>query len=432
METPVATKRGFIGPIVKVLQGVVSAQAIAFLALPILTRQFSPEAFGHFQIFQSVGAFILVFSSMRYEVALLRAESDEEFAAVARLCLYLCVGASAATGLICLLIAWFLPIPPEVRELLWTFPVVALVGGGLQALGYVVQRQGAFGVGAVAKIAQSSAYVGTGTLIGAVAPINLGLVVADLVGRAASIFVFARGRASMGIVFNRRPLHVPIKEVARRYKEYPRIAVPGGVVNTLGGLVTSAMLYGLFSTSISGQYGLVERAILLPLGMVAGAIGQVYTANLSHAIRTASPSIRTEYRRLLVRLTAIGIGPTVVAALVIPQVFDQIFGAEWKTAGELAQVMCPLFLVSFVSAPVHMVLTLLGYQFTQIAWDLGRLVLLTSAWTLVAHLQTDPKTALTIHTCAAVIAMLAYLALSDLAITRYLAGRLSANVQRTN
>ena len=97
MQTPVATKRAFIGPIVKVLQGVVSAQAIAFLALPILTRQFSPEAFGHFQIFQSVSAFILVFSSMRYEVALLRAESDEEFAAVARLCLYLCVGASAAT-----------------------------------------------------------------------------------------------------------------------------------------------------------------------------------------------------------------------------------------------------------------------------------------------------------------------------------------------
>ena len=36
-----------------VLRGTVVAQAIGFMALPILTRLFTPEAFGQLQLYQS-------------------------------------------------------------------------------------------------------------------------------------------------------------------------------------------------------------------------------------------------------------------------------------------------------------------------------------------------------------------------------------------
>ena len=89
-----------IRDIATVMRGTVIAQAIGFAALPILSRMFMPEAFGHYQLFISLLTLLLVFPTLRYEVALLRASGAREFRALAQLCLILILVVTAILGLL--------------------------------------------------------------------------------------------------------------------------------------------------------------------------------------------------------------------------------------------------------------------------------------------------------------------------------------------
>ncbi len=410
---------GFGGALVRVLQGAVVAQAIGFAALPILARQYGPEAFGHFQLYQMISAFLLLLASMRYEVALLRAETEREYAAVLRLCLLCCAGMTVVTALVCIAIAMCLELRPELRQLLWLLPLVTLFGGALQIMTYVVLRNEAFGIGAGAKVAQAVGYSGAGLAIGALSPFGLGLVIADILGRLLSFATFALHRPSVGRVLDGEVRRSEVFSAARRYREFPLISLPGGLVNTAGGTITSAMLYGYFDSHVSGQYGLVERSLLLPLGMLAGAIAQVYTARLASSLRAGKEEVVRTFRRLLGLLLATGVIPALVLGITAPELFVWTFGNQWRVAGEFAQIMSPMLLTTYLMAPVNMVLVVLGKQITQSVWEACRLAALLLAWMTITGLDYTPKEAIVLHTVASVVMMVAYILIADASIRRH-------------
>ena len=87
------------------LLGSAAAQAIPLLLGPLLTRLYSPEEFGRFQLFASVATNLAVLGCGRYEFALPLARDEAEAQALRRLCLrllmaltLLCVPGGALAG----------------------------------------------------------------------------------------------------------------------------------------------------------------------------------------------------------------------------------------------------------------------------------------------------------------------------------------------
>ena len=157
-----------------VLRGSVTAQAIGFLALPVLTRLFSPEAFGQFQLYQSALLLLLVTAAMRYEVALLQAGEGEELHSLVLLCVLINVGTAGLAAIVCWIVASVDGmVAADTRPLLWFMPLGVLLGGMLQTLGYLTLRGHAFSLGATAKTAQAGGYAVAGVGIGTFAPLSL-------------------------------------------------------------------------------------------------------------------------------------------------------------------------------------------------------------------------------------------------------------------
>src|SRR4051794_28489408 len=80
--------------VVVMLRGSLLAQAISFAVLPVLARMYAPEDFGRYQLFLSALGFLLLGASLRYEVAVINAETDEYAFSLARLCF--CINAAVA------------------------------------------------------------------------------------------------------------------------------------------------------------------------------------------------------------------------------------------------------------------------------------------------------------------------------------------------
>ena len=127
--------------ILAVLSGAIVSQAIGIGALPLLARLYSPEAFGALQIYMSAIGVLMMFTTLRYEVAILLPEDRTELAHLVWLCVVLNV---ALTPLLALLVwAWTRSgIPGAALDKLWYWllPPAFLVGGLLQTWTYLPIR----------------------------------------------------------------------------------------------------------------------------------------------------------------------------------------------------------------------------------------------------------------------------------------------------
>jgi len=401
-----------------ILRGSIIAQAIGFLVLPILSRLFTPDAFGTYQLFQSIFSILLVFASMRFEIALLRAENDPELRAT----FWLCLAVTAITTVMVSIAAASIVAsgwPASAVALpfsMWLFPLALLAGGIAQLLTYVVTRESAFSVSANSKMAQSGAYAVAGLLIGVVAPITSGLIVADILGRIA-----LAGFLLSWTFRRRRDLFEPastgqILAVAGKHRGFPLITVPGGIVNTLGSVLTPMMIYATFSPYVSGQFALVERSLTIPMALVVTAVSQVYMAGFAEALRTPGGSALLQFHKVVRNMALIGLLPVLVVMAFGPVIFVTLFGQRWELAGEFSRIMAPTYLFLLVAGAVNMTLLLLGRQKLQMAWEVGRLAAMVAIWTAIPFFALSEFTAVILHSVTTIAACVAFLAIAHLTL----------------
>lgn len=404
--------------IATVMRGTVLGQVVGLLVLPLLTRLYDPAAFGHFQLYQSATLVLVVFVSLRFEVALLRANDGRELQATLALCILSTLATSAALTGGWALVIWRwpalfaqFPAPP------WIIGLAALLIGTFQFLGYLATREQLYGVSANSKVTQAAGYAVIATVLGA-SRFPLGLVAADAVARLVASVPLLRGLRDRQLGGMRDLTPADLRAAAWKFREFPLITVFGGIVNSAGLVITPIMIYAKFSPEISGQFGLVERAISFPVAMVVAAISQVYTANFAKAVRDDPARTAEQFHALLRMLALLGLGPAIVGIVVAPRLFVLVFGAEWRLAGELARMLIPAYLILLVYGGVNMTMMLLGRQLLQTAWEIFRLGCMLALWGLVVKPGMAVETVVAMHAAVLGGVSLLFLGLAEYSVRR--------------
>src|SRR5579859_1037105 len=154
--------RPFLKDVSIMLTGAAGGQAISLLLSPALTRLYSPQEFGTLSVYSAIIAILAVVASLRYELALPLAKTDEDAVNLMAVCL--CV--LFVTTLILSAIALFMPA--SLMASLWPIPgdqgplriyrLLLVVGyvclGGYFIALYVATRAGAYRPIAKTRLAQ--------------------------------------------------------------------------------------------------------------------------------------------------------------------------------------------------------------------------------------------------------------------------------------
>lgn len=393
----------------------IGAQLIAVMFLPILSRLYDDEAFGIFQIYFVTFNMCMVFVSLRYDNALLVADTEYRFRTLLRLIVRLCAAASVAIGLAALIIwPWVAGRYLAFSEIVVLLPIAMAVGGLLQTLTLVVTHERRYGVSASMKFAQTIGYVGSGIAF-AFGPVAfVGLILADMVGRAASAgLILIRIRGLWARLWG--PLDwAQARLVAWRYRDYPSFTLPSSMMSASIELLMSIVFLRLFDLAVAGQYALVERFILLPVGLIAGAAAQVFTGDFAERVRTRAGPTNAKFRATVLVLTALALGPAVVLYLTAPALVPFVFGEQWQLAGQLCQIAVPIAVVRFVAGPMMMVLVVCGRQRLMLAWTSLRFVLTLGLFAiLLAFGANDPLDVMRYYVLSIVLAYAVYLIIAD-------------------
>jgi O-antigen/teichoic acid export membrane protein len=403
----------------RLLRGSLLAQTISFAALPLLARLYTPDDFGLTQATLSLLTILLIVSSLRLEVALMT-EDESKLELLLRVAAWLSVATALCVMVIA--IAWALNTDAThvQRVLVLLLPAIAVIAGWYQLLNYVSLRRHAFRETSNSKVVQAGCHTGSASLLGTMHASAPGLLVADLLGRAGALMFLANRMALQWARLLRPPTWQEVSSCLVRHQALVTIGLGSALINAAGSAFTTLMLMWLFGAAEAGQYAMVERFIGMPVGLLAGAASQVFMAHLSRLLGDGNIDQAVALHRRIVRQHLLLAVPLSLAIFALaPTVLSFLLGAEWSAAGTFAQAMLPVYLMSLVTGPVNMTLTLLRRQHLQMMWDVARLFVTGSVWLFIWFCNLNPANALLVHSTAAAAFYVWLLWLNDAALRGY-------------
>src|SRR6476620_5964900 len=174
--------------VVTLASGTAIAQLLLALAMPVLTRLYTPADYGSLAVYSSTLTVLLVVASLRYEVAIPLPEDESAAASLLALTVALLTGMAAMLSLL----VWlggdaFVDLfrVPALRPYLWLVPVGLFGAGMYQALSYWAIRRRAFTRIARTKLSQGIGQVVSQIALGIARAGAPGLLIGDVIGRVA-------------------------------------------------------------------------------------------------------------------------------------------------------------------------------------------------------------------------------------------------------
>jgi O-antigen/teichoic acid export membrane protein len=361
--------------------------------MPVLTRLYGPEEFGVFAIYMAVVGLVAVAACLRYEMAIVLPDDEDDAAsllglsllavAVVSLLTLVAVGAlgDAASRLVEM---------PALASLLWLVPLAVLLRGTYQALNYQATRRKAVRRIAASRVGQA-ATAGAGQIAAgaATAPGALGLVGGQLAGTlaAAAILAHSHRREVARALARLRNLR-SVLPLASRYKSFPRYDVPASVLNVGAYEVPSLILAAFFAGAVVGEFAVAMRVVALPSAFVSASLAQVFYQRASEAYQSCGhtrdvtvPSLRF--------LLYLALPSYLVLGLAAPWVFVPIFGDPWAQAGVYVAVLSPLCFFMFMVAPISQLFFVFGKQRASFRFQLAYFLVSAAAFT-AAGLSGSP------------------------------------------
>ena len=388
------------------LSGTALAQLVNILASPILSRLYSPEAFGIFGLYSAVSMILSISSTLRYDVAIVLPGEDEDAKDLVRLSV-ICVlsvalaivfglggvRAGAAVARVSLGEQW---------AWLWFVPLVVLARGAhMIATGWAMRRSFFHHI-TTSRVSQPIVSTAVQILAGMLGIGAVGFVGGQCVGQmVASVLLIAliakHSTVSNWLDFDSDRL----RRVARNYGQFPKYSLPQAFISLVSQYIPVFVFARFFDNAFLGYYTLTSRVIQLPLTVVGQAVSDSFLPQLAESYRQGRAY--EELRRMVGVLSVVGFIPALIVVPLAPSLFAWAFGPEWRVAGSYAQIVAPHALTSFVIPPVSNAMQVLNQQrwYARFEAVQGAFAILA---TLIGGFAHEPTFALGLYTAVGVVA----------------------------
>jgi|LWDU01.1.fsa_nt_gi O-antigen/teichoic acid export membrane protein len=344
-------KSEFNKNVAKLVSGTASANLITVLFLPILTRLYSIDAFGHFQLLLSVSLILTVISTLKYEMTIPLSKSKVDSDSLFVVSIINLIGLSFVTFI---LIHFFgesiLSIydATHLSEYRWWISLAVFSAGGFELMNYVYMNNKAFGLIAKYRILQVGLIQSVSLAYGLIYPSFMGLLIAYLFGNGfVTLLMLFKSNISIRSVNIKYAIRL-----AYKYKKFPLINAPMALINTFSMQLPVFMLSAYFSPEVVGFYMIANKMITMPLNLISRSVGRVYYQSASSAIHKGKHVLLRTFRQSVLRVAKLGFIPALFILFFAPSIVTFVLGDHWEQAGIFMQIMIPWLFFQFVNLPI--------------------------------------------------------------------------------
>ncbi|WP_082517595.1 lipopolysaccharide biosynthesis protein [Variovorax sp. Root318D1] len=360
--------------------GTVISQGLLILALPLLTRIYSPNDFSVLATYASILAVVSGIACLRFELAILQPEKEEEALSLLRLSLL----APIVLSLIACILVWLMQAGmfaghrlPLIGGYAWLLPVGLLAIGWYTAVSYWFLRSKKYADVSINKVWQNiaSLVVQLGLGLASIGPLGLILGHVTISGAGVSGLLF-KLRSGSARIFSSISMQT-LKSAFFKFRNFPKYAVPESLANNSNIQIPIILIAAWSVGPEVGYLALASRVIQAPVALIGGALSQVYSSRAPEEHRAGELAPFTA--KILEGLIRVGVGPLIFVGMISARIFPILFGAEWSRAGEIVLWMTPWIVMQFLASPISLALHIIGNQKTALLVQLTGLVLRVGA-----------------------------------------------------
>ncbi len=367
-------KTGIVGEATTLAGGKILAQGISLAAYFVLTRLFSPDDYGLFNIFYSYIEVLIILSTCKYELASVVATDEREAAAVTRFALRMNTIVSVVLLSVALVLWLIAALPGNFASLGWMvllIPPMVFFSGTSRIYSTIYNRFHRY-----AQIALSD-NVGAGS--GAVLKIVFGLLGMTHAGLPLGT-VLGQAAANINYRLRLKGLNLPAttvaegKDAARKHRNFPLYVAPKEFLNTFSANLPFLWAAAYFDRAEIGLFGLALTFTLQPVNVLSSAFERVLYARTAEAVRERR-TIGGTIVKFLLLLAAAAAAVCVVAWFFAEPVFTFCFGNRWQGCGVYVQALLPWAFAGLCSASLMFVSNVFSTQRIELFFNIAMLLL---------------------------------------------------------
>lgn len=362
------------------LSGSVVAQGITFVAYLLLSRLYLPADFGLYNIFYSYIEVLIILSTCKYEMAIVKADSEAEAAALTRFSLRLNAVVSAlilaAAVALSLLRVEAVPLPPL---LLLLIPLMVFFCGTTRVYTFAFDRYSHFRQIAAAEVVTSL----SGTLLkvafGLLAAVGqlfhlVGLPLGTILGKVAGNVYY---RAGVRRLPSASPA-TPLRPLLRKHRNFPLYSMPRELVSSFSANLPFMWLGLYFDNALLGLFSLAYTFTMRPVNILANTFEKVFYPSAKEKIDLHQPLGR-DLGRFLLTLTAVVLPVLLVAFFFAEPLFTFLFGPKWIGTGYYVRCLVPWIGVLLLTNSLAFVPNVFATQRTDFLFQLVQLLFRVAA-----------------------------------------------------
>jgi len=340
------------------------AQALPFLATPLLTRLFIEEDFAVYTSFFAMASIFAVAVGGKYHLAIVLPKEEKKANKIFILSLYLTVGYALVIALVLPFFIGF--FPKNLQKVLYYVSPFVLFFGIWSAYINMSIRHKTFTINAFAKVLQSIGYIVAAVGLGFSKIMLFGLVLAKITGTVVS-WLFLAGKTMTR--FKLLPIQ-ELKEVAKTYVDYPKFGIWPAFLNTISLQAMVLILTKFYTTYDLGYFGLTLMVLSAPLALIGTSYKDVFYQKVVALMN------EERYREALVffkksafALLGMGIPICLILYFFGEPIFGFVFGDKWTRSGAFASILAFSFVIKLVVSPLSSVFNATNTLRTASKWQ---------------------------------------------------------------
>ncbi|MBQ4376066.1 MAG: oligosaccharide flippase family protein [Bacteroidales bacterium] len=322
------------------------AQAVALIIYPILTRLFSADDFGLFNLFLSIGGILVLLATAQYEYSIPLPRSHRQ----ASWCL------QSALPWLCIVVAVCVAVlpfskgvatifdAPRLADVLWLLPIYVAAISLWELLRFWAVRWQRFDRVSTYQVDQ--AVLNAGMKVGAgYVGMGSGLIYASVLAPLMALLItMARlPRRLLGPLF-----HVErrgVRAAMRRYRNFPFFSLPRTLIDNLSGNLPLLVMAPAFGLSTVGFVGMALTLSFRPINIICNSLNQVFYQRTSLLVQQRKP-LAYLCRQYVIWAAAVAVPGFAALYFVLPWLCGWLLGDEWTTTGHFIRIMLPwLFMI---------------------------------------------------------------------------------------
>jgi len=332
----------FIKNTSKLLAGNTIGQIVAIIAIPIITRLYSVEAYGIFSVIIAIGLILAPFSSLSMHLAILISASEYEAKKVLKLSVLLTVSFSVLLLILCLVFENTIITLLKIDDFTWaiyTIPVIVLVQNTYTILSYWGVRVNSINSVSISKITE-----GISDRVIAIGFAILGYV-------NVSSLIIAKVFASILALTHLLPTLITHKtevdrseysyiELLKRYVSYIKFNMPSMMIVNCAIQLPVILIAAYFSAELAGLYAIANRIVNIPVAVLGNAISKTFTKKIaSHYSKGESNELEKSSKSFYNLLFSYLLIPFTALLVAGEPLLNIILGVKWKGAGEMVAIL---------------------------------------------------------------------------------------------